>query len=109
MERLFYTLIYKPGKNWVAGKSIREQDLNLHREYHQKLLEKNKIILGGAFIKKDEGINILSVSDFEEAKRIAENDPAIKNSILEVDVQPLYLVFRSKNSNELDMYGLDTE
>lgn len=106
VERIFLTLKYKPGKNWQKGKSISEQDLYQHRIYHQKLLEKGKIVLGGAFIKTDEGINILKVNNHEEAKAIAENDPAVKDKVLQVEIQPLYVVFKSMDSEHLDMTGI---
>jgi len=103
MERIFMTLKYSPGKNWEKGKPISEQDLHSHRKYHQELLEKGKILLGGAFIKSDEGINILKVYNHKEAEALAENDPAVKDKILQVEIEPLYMVFKSMDSEQLDM------
>ncbi|RSC93483.1 YciI family protein [Tenacibaculum singaporense] len=103
MERIFMTLKYSPGKNWQKGKPISKQNLHSHRMYHQELLEKGKILIGGAFIKTDEGINILRVNNREEAVAIAEKDPAVKDKILQVEIQPLYVVFKSADAEQLDM------
>ncbi len=106
MKRVFYTLKFTPGNNWQKGKPIGEQNLLAHRKYHQNLLEKGKILLGGAFIRTDEGLNILKVDSFEEAKEVAVNDPAVKEKIMNVEIQPLYLVFKDSDSEFLDMHGL---
>lgn len=68
MKRIFFVIIYKPGLNWEKGKPIALQKLQAHRQYLQRLLEENKIIIGGAYLDNDEGLNILNVSNIDEAK-----------------------------------------
>ena len=103
MKRIFFTLTYKPGINWEQGKPIAMQKLQEHREYHQRLLEQNKIIIGGAYLDNDEGLNILNVSNIDEAKTIAENDPAVINKILTAEVKSFFTVFKSKSDTVLDL------
>jgi uncharacterized protein YciI len=103
MKRIFFTIIYKPGINWEQGKPIAEQKLHEHRKYLQRLLEQNKIIIGGAYLEENEGLNILNVSNVDEAKTIAENDPAIINNILLAEVKTLFAVFKSKSDTVLDL------
>jgi uncharacterized protein YciI len=103
MKRIFFTLIYKPGINWEQGKPIAVQKLHEHRQYHQHLLEQNKIIIGGAYLDNDEGLNILNVSNIDEAKTIAENDPAVIDKILTAEVKSFFAVFKSKSDAVLDL------
>src|SRR5690349_20173603 len=102
MKSIFFTLIYKPGINWEQGKPIAQQKLQKHREYHQRLLEQNKIIIGGAYLEEDEGLNILNVSNVDEAKTIAENDPAVIDKILTAEIKTLFAVYKSKSDTVLD-------
>jgi uncharacterized protein YciI len=94
MERkqFIYTLKLIPElldeNNW----SEREHDIvKRHFEALQQLLKENKLILAGRTLNFDEstfGIVILQVDSEEEARRIMENDPAVKEKIMVAELYP---------------------
>ncbi len=103
MRRVFYTLLYRPSAHWQVGKSLAEQDLSAHRAYHQTLFEAGKIVLGGGFLDNEGGLNVLNVASEAEAVAIAQNDPALLDGVMSVEVHPLFVVFRETNAVALDL------
>jgi uncharacterized protein YciI len=73
---------------WAPDKVKIVQD---HFAYLQKLLADGILILAGRTeveFDKTFGIVIFEANNFEEAKSIAENDPAVKGKVMNVEVYP---------------------
>ncbi|WP_352419079.1 YciI family protein [Proteiniborus sp.] len=51
--------------------------LDVHKAYLQKYIDEGKIYAKGPFTDHSGGLVIYKVDSFEEAKKLAENDPAI--------------------------------
>lgn len=51
--------------------------LDIHKSYLQKLIDEGKIFAKGPFTDHSGGLVIYKAESFEEAKRMAENDPAV--------------------------------
>jgi uncharacterized protein YciI len=51
--------------------------LDIHKAYLQKYIDEGKIFAKGPFTDHSGGLVIYKVDSYEEAKEIAENDPAI--------------------------------
>ena len=51
--------------------------LDVHKAYLQKLIDEGKIFAKGPFTDHSGGLVIYKADSYEEAKRMAENDPAI--------------------------------
>jgi uncharacterized protein len=73
---------------WTPDKMKIAQE---HFAHLQKLLTDGVLILGGRTqmpFTKTFGIVVYEADSFEEAKAIAENDPAVKGKIMTVEVYP---------------------
>lgn len=51
--------------------------LTVHKAYLQKYIDEGKIYAKGPFTDHSGGLVIYKVSSFDEAKTLAENDPAV--------------------------------
>ncbi|MFA5522844.1 MAG: YciI family protein [Tissierellales bacterium] len=51
--------------------------LDVHKAYLQKYIDEGKIFAKGPFTDHSGGLVIYKVNSFEEAKKLAENDPAV--------------------------------
>lgn len=51
--------------------------LDVHKAYLQKYIDEGKIFAKGPFTDHSGGLVIYKVDSFEEAKKLAENDPAV--------------------------------
>ena len=81
-KNMFDTAAWTPEKN----KIVQE-----HFAHLQKMLSDGTLILAGRTqnaLDKTFGIVIYEADSFEEAKSIAENDPAVKGKIMTVEVFP---------------------
>lgn len=54
-----------------------DEILDVHKAYLQKLIDEGKIFAKGPFTDHSGGLVIYKADSYEEAKRMAENDPAI--------------------------------
>ncbi|KNF08155.1 YCII-like domain-containing protein [Gottschalkia purinilytica] len=52
--------------------------LDVHKAYLQKYIDEGKIFAKGPFTDHSGGLVIYKVDSYEEAKELAENDPAVK-------------------------------
>jgi len=51
--------------------------LDVHKAYLQKFIDEGKIFAKGPFTDHSGGLVIYKAESFEEAKKLAENDPAV--------------------------------
>ncbi|HMA05098.1 MAG TPA: YciI family protein [Methanomicrobiales archaeon] len=59
-----------------------------HASYTKRLFDEGKIILGGAATDGAIGVIVWRLGSAEEARRIYENDPAVKAGIGEAELHP---------------------
>jgi uncharacterized protein YciI len=92
LKQYIYTLKLIPSlldeTNWTE----REHEvISQHFEALQELMVQNKLILAGRTLNMDEstfGIVILQTSTEEEAKRLMELDPAVKENVMTAELFP---------------------
>jgi uncharacterized protein YciI len=92
-DRLF-TILWRRGPAWVAGKPVTEQKLDPHRQYFSDLTQRGVVVLAGPFVDAESGgIAVLRAPDSAAAEAIFRNDPAVEDGVFEGDVRPFYTVF----------------
>ncbi|UCE86981.1 MAG: VOC family protein [Deltaproteobacteria bacterium] len=78
-----FLVVYEPGPNWIEGKSIFEQPgLREHASYHQGLWREGRLLRSGPFRDANGGATVLVAPSREEAQKLIDADPAIKDGIL---------------------------
>jgi uncharacterized protein YciI len=76
---------FRAGPTWTSG-SIREQpDWDAHAEYVDDLIERGIFVMGGPFADDSGSQSLLEGIDVEEATRILQEDPFMKNGVFELD------------------------
>lgn len=86
---LYYVMLHSPGPAWVKDVPFREQPgVDAHVQYMRNLLQQGLIVMGGPFLDDSGGMMIARSPDLEEARRVASQDPAVKNGLLRVQVRP---------------------
>ena len=75
-----------------SGKEL-EKLQEKHLEHIFKMLDKKKATVAGPFMEDTElrGIMVFQVGSVEEAKRLAEEDPAVKAGRLKVEIHPWWV------------------
>ena len=61
----------------TIDKKKDEEILDIHKSYLQKYIDNGKIFAKGPFTDHSGGLVIYKVDSYEEAKELAENDPAV--------------------------------
>jgi uncharacterized protein YciI len=99
----YYVAFQTPGPNWVAGVQYNEQsEFFDHVGYMVEMQEKGLTVLSGPFMKvagglngvlEDGGMTIFEAADYDEAVRIAIEDPTVKSGMLKVDVKTFWVPF----------------
>ena len=80
-------IIYSTGKAWLEGKPHWEQKLVPHRHYLVEIF-KDRLVSAGPFMDHTGGLVILEVENLQEARKVAENDPAVLEGKFEYVVHP---------------------
>ena len=69
----------------------------IHFEYLKKKLEEKKLILAGPILEEGMfGITIFYADNLDEARNFIQNDPAVKNKIVESNVHPFRLLIHGR-------------
>jgi uncharacterized protein YciI len=93
----YFAFIHSPGEKWVDSlPSFRQPGIEQHVAYYSALTEVGKIILGGPFLNAAGGIMVYKGDDLEEATRVAQSDPGVKNGLLKVKVRQWLVVLSSQ-------------
>jgi uncharacterized protein YciI len=72
---------FRAGPTWTSG-SIREQpDWDAHAEFVDALIERGTFVMGGPFSDNSGSMSLLEGIDADEARRILEDDPFMKNGV----------------------------
>ncbi|WP_445457485.1 YciI family protein [Flavobacterium sp. HNIBRBA15423] len=86
-------VVLKTGTNTTTDKTFTSDCFKSHMENINKLVTEKKLIVAGPMSKNENnfrGIFILDVKTFEEANELLENDKAIKEKILAVELYKWY-------------------
>jgi len=76
---------FRAGPTWISG-SVREQpDWDAHAEFVDGLIERGTMVMGGPFADNSGSQSLLEGVDADEARRILEEDPFMKNGVFELD------------------------
>jgi uncharacterized protein YciI len=90
MDR-YVVVILRKGPKWTAGKTPESQKLQQqHLAHIQAMAKTGNLIVAGPFTANNEdarGIFIFKTTP-EEAREMAEGDPAVKAGQLKIDVYP---------------------
>lgn len=103
----YILVILKTGSNQSTDKTFINNCFKGHLDNINKLVKEGQLIVAGPFGKNGKsyrGIFILDVTTFEEAEMLLNTDPAIKESLLDVELYnwygsaalPEYLEFSDK-------------
>jgi uncharacterized protein YciI len=75
---------FRAGPTWSSG-SVREQpDWDAHAEFVDALVERGTFVMGGPFSDNSGSMSLLEGIDADEARRILEDDPFMKNGVFEL-------------------------
>lgn len=89
----YIMIILKTGNNKSTDQSFINDCFKGHLDNINRLVEENKLIVAGPFGKNDKsyrGIFILNVTTFEEAEKLMQTDPAIKEGFLDIEFYNWY-------------------
>ncbi len=85
MARERLVVRFRAGPTWISG-SVREQpDWDAHAEFVDGLIERGTMVMGGPFADNSGSQSLLEGVDADEARRILEEDPFMKNGVFELD------------------------
>lgn len=85
MPRQRLVVRFRAGPAWASG-SVREQpDWDAHAEFIDELVERGTMVMGGPFSDNSGSMSLLEGVDAEEARRILEDDPFMKNGVFELE------------------------
>ena len=81
MPRVRLMVRFRAGPTWSSG-SVREQpDWDAHAEFVDALIERGTFVMGGPFSDNSGSMSLLEGIDADEARRILEDDPFMKNGV----------------------------
>ncbi|MEO8766634.1 MAG: YciI family protein [Ginsengibacter sp.] len=88
----YVLVLLKSGSNTSTDKTLRDSLFAGHMENIGRLAEEGNLVIAGPFGKNDKyrGLFVLNTASFDEAKKMLETDPAIKNKFLEPELYPWY-------------------
>ena len=96
----YILVLLKPGSNTSVDKVTEDSLFHGHLNNITRLANNGSLVLAGPFGKNDiyRGLFILNVTNFDEAKKLLETDPAIKGKLLEPE---MYLWYGSAALQEI--------
>ncbi len=107
---VYFVLLHTPGPNWNHNLTSTDQPgIEQHYRYMNKLKEAGKIILGGHYLDAAGGMMIFQLATLEQARRAANDDPAVKSGLLQekvrswqAELSSVRIVKTRKSSDVLD-------
>jgi uncharacterized protein YciI len=91
--KMYVLVILKTGSNTTTDKALSDSLFAGHMSNINHMVSINKLLVAGPMVKNEKtyrGIFILDVKTFEEAKKLLEKDPAIKEKLLTVEMYNWY-------------------
>jgi uncharacterized protein YciI len=90
----YYVALYVRGPKFMADDSPDRQALTRrHLSYIRRMIEEKKYVFAGPLLDEGDkqGLAIVSAASAEEARRIAESDPAIAAGHMAIELHPAML------------------
>lgn len=87
-----FLVIYRPGPQWPAGRTLAELPLRDHGRYMLDLHKRGLLRMAGGFVDDSGGAAVLDVADIAAAKAIADADPAVTRGLFIYELRPWRLV-----------------
>jgi len=72
---------FKAGPTWTSGRVREQPDWDAHADYVDALIEKETFVMGGPLADNSGSISLWEGVDVEEARRIVDEDPFMKNGV----------------------------
>ena len=96
----YILVLLKPGSNTSVNKATEDSLFAGHMKNITRLAGNGSLVLAGPFGKNNmyRGLFILNVTNFDDAKKLLETDPAIQGKLLEPE---LYLWYGSAALQEI--------
>lgn len=91
--KAYILVILKTGPKVIANKAVSDSLFRGHLDNIGRLAREGKLTVAGPLKKNEKtyrGIFILNVSTVEEAKKLLETDPVIKEQVLEAEIFQWY-------------------
>ena len=91
--------LYEKFKHPTSWGEREHQIQKQHLRYLEELTQSGKLKIAGIInqgLEDQIGFIILNASTFEEAKKVAMNDPSVKNGMMSVRLLPLNVYFEGK-------------
>lgn len=91
--KMYVLVILKTGTNLTDDKKLKDSLFAGHMSNINHMVSINKLIVAGPIEKNEKtyrGIFILDVKTFEEAEKLLENDPAVKEKLLATEMYNWY-------------------
>ncbi len=83
----FIYMVHPPRSTFVQDMTADEREIMLrHQAFLKGLLESGKLLLAGPCLDGAFGLGILKVTDGDEARRIAEADPAVATGLMKPEL-----------------------
>ena len=76
---------FKAGPTWTSGGVREQQDWDAHADYVDALIEQGTFVMGGPFADSSGSMSLWEGVDIEEARRIIDEDPFMKNGVFELE------------------------
>jgi len=85
---VYFVLFHSPGPSWNPGLTSDDQPgMQKHHRYMNKFKDVGIVILGGPYLDDSGGMMIIQTDTIEEARLVANSDPAVKSGLLRVSVK----------------------
>jgi uncharacterized protein len=92
----YISLLRPKRRDFVTTMTADEQvTMGRHMDYVRDLFDQGKIILGGAAPDGSVGILVYRADSAEEARRLFDDDPAVKAGIGYPELHPFHIVLLS--------------
>ena len=88
-----YLIMYRPPREGFAENATPEETaiIERHVAFLQKMEDEGRLILAGRIEDARFGIAVIEVENDNEAKRIMDNDPAVKDGVFSGELLPFRL------------------
>lgn len=92
----FLYLLRPPRPSFLVDSTDAERAImGTHAAYHRELAAKGKVLMAGPSLDGAWGVGILNVIDADEARRIAEGDPAVTSGLMQFQLHPVAFGIRA--------------
>ena len=89
-----FTVIYKPGPRWIAGRHFHEQEGVIdHRNFLAERHAAGDLLVGGPFLDDSGGIAIYEASTNEDLIELLRQDKTIAGQLMTYELHPCALPF----------------